>query len=247
MIKIIQDIQFPNDEICNRTKMYFNGDRCLINPLNHYCVIPHHETLDFFSYFNSFSLGKWKKYTILDNLSLTLKLKGKALIRIEFSKIINNRLLRNIIITKGIDLAEQNQISIVLPINCGEGVISFSITSLSDDVVFYGGSYVTDTDADILPEIHLEHGTHRIGIGTVDFQGIHEVHRITVEYERRLSVRELGIDTFAQVDFHGANFLGHRLDRRTQHHRSYLVLDRGIHRELDLFAGILVGIGVMVL
>ena len=98
-----------------------------------------------------------------------------------------------------------------------------------------------------LPEIHLEHGTHRIGIGTVDFQGIHEVHRITVEYERRLPVRKLGIDPFAQVDFHGANFLGHRLDRRTQHHRSHLVLDRRIHRELDLFAGILVGIGVMVL
>lgn len=62
---IIQNILFPRPEICDEKEMYFREG----------------ETLSLGTYCNAFSIGKWRKYTNLDNLSLRLEYDGKAEIK----------------------------------------------------------------------------------------------------------------------------------------------------------------------
>ena len=155
MIKTLQNIQFPSDDVCNRIKMFFDGDKCFVNNIEHYCVIPHMESLGFLTYFNSFSIGKWKKYTRLECLYLNLELKGKALVKIEFSKIINNNYLKNTIFTRAVDQPDRGHISIELPMDLEDGIISFSIIAQDKDVLFFGGCYYTEVEDENLPDVHL--------------------------------------------------------------------------------------------
>lgn len=71
---------WPNPNICTEREMYFRlpetgaeyvyvKDRIVFR--KSFCVV------FFNTYFNSFSIGKWKKYTEIDNVTLTLRLKGK--------------------------------------------------------------------------------------------------------------------------------------------------------------------------
>ena len=59
---ILQDILFPNVETCARSGMYFKGENTTCFMEEHYSVIEKGATLSTFTYFNGFSIGKWKKY-----------------------------------------------------------------------------------------------------------------------------------------------------------------------------------------
>ena len=61
---IIQELMFQDDNICSIPEMYFRKD------------IDGSVSME--TYFNSFSIGKWKKYTVVDNLSIHVCLNSKA-------------------------------------------------------------------------------------------------------------------------------------------------------------------------
>lgn len=61
---IIQELMFQDDNICSIPEMYFRKDM--------------DGSVSMETYFNSFSIGKWKKYTIVDNLSIHVCLNSKA-------------------------------------------------------------------------------------------------------------------------------------------------------------------------
>lgn len=50
---IIQPLLFPKQEVCPEQKMYYRIKE---------------DKISLETYFNAFSIGKWKKYTDLDNL-----------------------------------------------------------------------------------------------------------------------------------------------------------------------------------
>ncbi len=64
---LIQKILYPDNEICNETEMFFRGtsaDSIHKNSLQ----LKSNETVLLNTYFNSFPISKWKKYTNLSNL-----------------------------------------------------------------------------------------------------------------------------------------------------------------------------------
>lgn len=64
---LIQKILYPDNEICNETEMFFRGtsaDSIHKNSLQ----LKSNETVFLNTYFNSFPISKWKKYTNLSNL-----------------------------------------------------------------------------------------------------------------------------------------------------------------------------------
>ena len=72
---VIQPLLFPPYDLINEPELFFRG----IAPQNIYkdkVVIPAGSTVSLETYFNAFSIGKWHKYTNLDNLSLNLKIEG---------------------------------------------------------------------------------------------------------------------------------------------------------------------------
>ena len=54
---ILQKIIFPKEDLCAEKELYYRGD-----------LEKEGETIQFNTYFNSFSIEKWKKYTNLENL-----------------------------------------------------------------------------------------------------------------------------------------------------------------------------------
>lgn len=75
---VIQKILNPSVEVCNEWEMYYRG----IGPQKSTeIVIPKGQIMALDTYFNAFSIGKWKKYTRIGNLRLRLKIEGDVLIK----------------------------------------------------------------------------------------------------------------------------------------------------------------------
>ncbi len=112
----------------------------------------------FDTYFNCFSVGKWNRYTRLDNLKLCLELQGSFHVSIlhmysmytePFEHIIRERVCRASVRTafdfeiplKGLDEG---------------GIVCFRLYALeAEDNVFYGGGYVTDVDEAALNPVNI--------------------------------------------------------------------------------------------
>ena len=73
----LQKILFPSDDTCSNSDLFFHskvGCRITANSVS----MKKGDILEGDSYFNSFSLAKWKKYTVLNNLWVSLILKGEC-------------------------------------------------------------------------------------------------------------------------------------------------------------------------
>ena len=66
----IQELAIPHADICDELKLYFNGDNFSVT--DNTIVIDTNGNVDTDTYFNSFSIRKWMKYTELKNLTLTI-------------------------------------------------------------------------------------------------------------------------------------------------------------------------------
>ncbi len=108
---ILQPIVFPREDICKEWKMYFrsaipkgyegeiddrNDDEVVLRAMRRNnnlskgeitynnkesIKITAHHKLSLETYFNAFSIGKWSKYTTVDNVSIVLNIKGDAMVK----------------------------------------------------------------------------------------------------------------------------------------------------------------------
>ena len=100
-------------------------------------------TLD--TYFNSFSVFKWKKYTRLGNLSVCLDLIGDF--RVEINNVIRRELKNEIseVWSEEITASERTKKVIDIPFEeINAGLVYVRIISKSDAGAFFGGEYITD-------------------------------------------------------------------------------------------------------
>ena len=65
---ILQQLLFPNESVCREKNLYFNGKNIEISTEAH---IKKDGLLETNTYFNSFSIMKWKKYTHLQQHALS--------------------------------------------------------------------------------------------------------------------------------------------------------------------------------
>ena len=152
---ILQDILFPNVETCAIRKMYFKGEGIADLATDHVCIIEKDKIFSAFTYFNSFSIGKWKKYTVIDNLKLRLELDGEFSISIRHVRRIKNSLKEVILNKKNVKTNGKEGVYIDIPSLDDVGIYYFDITSLSVDGKFYGGAYETDVDESTLPKVKI--------------------------------------------------------------------------------------------
>nr|MCR5621659.1 hypothetical protein [Treponema sp.] len=70
----VQKVLFPGEE-CGEPEMYFRGiPPSAIDPAGGTVLVRRGETVSLDTYFNSFSAGKWRRYTGLGNLSFRFHL-----------------------------------------------------------------------------------------------------------------------------------------------------------------------------
>lgn len=152
---VIQDILFRNVETCAVKVMYFKGENITDFPSEKYYLLDKDATLSSFTYFNSFSIGKWKKYTILDNLKLRLVLDGSFAISVRHARRMKNALKDVMVAEKSVSTNGKETVYIDVPIDNTVGVYYFTITALGECGRFYGGAYETEIDESTLPDVKI--------------------------------------------------------------------------------------------
>lgn len=152
---ILQEILFPNPETCNVEKMYFKHEKACEFASEHYYALEKGDKFSSFTYFNGFSIGKWRKYTVLKNLQINLILDGSFLITVNHAHRMNNALKDCSVAKKSVTTNGKESVCVEIPIGNDIGIYYFNISALSEGAKFYGGAYETRVDESKLPEVKI--------------------------------------------------------------------------------------------
>ena len=141
---ILQRILLPNKEICDLNHLYIRPySEVTFDIENQQLLFPYHSVCTFNTYFNSFTLHKWKKYTSLQTLYLHLKVKGKFIVQINRSTILNKKLATFIVYSEQFE----NEAKLPIDIERNYGVISFTLICVSEEGgEFVSGEFITDDE-----------------------------------------------------------------------------------------------------
>lgn len=152
----LQKILFPKVGVCTESKMYYRlKGKVFLAYESEGLVFKKQGRAFFDTYFNGFSMGKWKKYTILDKLVLKIKIAGKFNIQLYTEEKIHEDVLKTVLLQKVISSDSVKEMEILFPEGNGKGMYSFSLEALEKNSVFYGGSYETELDKTKLRDVKI--------------------------------------------------------------------------------------------
>ncbi len=123
---------------------------------NGYYTLPAGTYAEFFTYFNSFSIGKWKKFTNVGDVFLNLRCKGRFKIDLFGHYRRGNEIMREDYPSQSFDLKEMTDISIMIPRDAIAEVIGWAIDVMPDvekTVTRYFDENGDEVDEEILAEM----------------------------------------------------------------------------------------------
>ena len=115
------------------------------------------------TYFNGFSIEKWKKYTILDRLTLRLEMAGKFRVILLSKEKVHNEIFEKIICAATIETDTRQVFEFSFADGNDKGMYTFGLEALSDNSIFYGGAYCSKIAKDAVRDV-------KIGIGICTFR-----------------------------------------------------------------------------
>ncbi len=153
--------------------MMYRGDRFDYDKLISAYILKSGSFVEFFTYFNTCSVAKWRKYTNVGNISLNLVCKGDFRIQLFGHYTDGNDISRETFSPREYHLTEKTEISISVPSEIKSSVVGFQIDVLKDKndpeapeknaFWFYEGSWSTLIDSHLINDI-------RIAITTVTYK-----------------------------------------------------------------------------
>lgn len=157
---ILQNILWPEVNICMEEEMYFRANTKTQRAGNK-ILFRKGGCLSADTYFNGVSIDKWKKYTDIRGLQVTLSLKGTFKISLIYKQKIHHNIYENTVVET--IFQEDTPTDITLSFPDGNGMACFQIEAFKDDGEFYGGFYSTNIEKEHLQDI-------KIGIGICTFR-----------------------------------------------------------------------------
>ena len=155
---VLQNIIFPSCDFNPKVKAFVR-----LAKLSDCSIFPDHVRIgsgvvaDFATYFNSFSVEKWKKYTRVTSIGLHLRLKGKCQIALCNLYRTNNKNYISNLSTQYCsdekDTDDVYEVDLLYPDSVEKGIFSFYVTAMEDDVHILGGYYYTNFDCSALPDV----------------------------------------------------------------------------------------------
>lgn len=139
----LQRILFPNEDRCKEKELYFrtSADGEFAEGI---FSLAKGECVAFDTYFNAFSIEKWKKYTIVSSVFLRLELSGKWKISL-LSKELRNEVACETVLSEHIVETEvPGFFEFRFEEDVDRGLYAFKAEVLSEDGRLYGGAYCTD-------------------------------------------------------------------------------------------------------
>lgn len=149
---ILQNILWPQTDICMQENMYFRVNEKVQRIENTY-VFEKNGRIFSDTYFNSVSMNKWLKYTYAKDLSVTLNLKGTFRIKLAYKKKIHNQIYETIVGEQVTTNDDQQTITLNFP--SSEGMAFFSLEALTDNCFFFGGYYSVNVEKEVIKDIKI--------------------------------------------------------------------------------------------
>ena len=145
MFEKLYSIKLPMDMA--RKELYIKGDSIDIQP--DYICLQKGQIVDFSTYFNLFSIEKWKKYTSIQSVKIQLHIYGRYNISI-YSISSNNK---TILFT---DTCQNDLEKVISLSGCSGNFLVFTIQALEDNVKVGNGAYWGEFEE-----------THNVNIGMI--------------------------------------------------------------------------------
>lgn len=156
---VLQDLLFPSSEICSRFGMFYRCSHGTAMFMEESCCSFNEDSsLHSDTYFNSFSIGKWKKYTVINNLQLRVVTSGEFSLHVRHAQKINNQIIDKIVAEKHLLSEGKEEFTVDIPLWEDAGIYYFHLRALSEKAYFYGGAYETRVDESTLPDVKLAIG-----------------------------------------------------------------------------------------
>lgn len=181
---VVQRILFPEIGKCTEQKLYFRQERyqeyriisgkkqdvrraytakkAAYSYSEKYLFLKKGERIGFDTYFNGFSIDKWKKYTILDNLHLSLTLQGKLKVTLVNKQRMHERVIEKVLSETAVDSASKQTWDFAYDIQSAKGMLAFELEA-AEDSIFYAGAYCSEVSSCQLRNVKL-------GIGICTFR-----------------------------------------------------------------------------
>ncbi len=156
MIKL-QNIIYPSTDNCTEESLYFRrfGD-VEYSFADKYISMQEDATIFFDTYFNGFSAGKWFKYTRVEQVGVSLKLRGFFRITLWYREKQATQLFTRVVKEFYCDTAGKlEDITCEFETEYNQGMYSISILSMDDDSEFHSGFYYTNIDENELEKVKI--------------------------------------------------------------------------------------------
>ena len=172
---IIQRLLLPKKDICEEIEMYYRivDSACVTDSV----VVHAGGILSLDTYFNAFSIGKWVKYTCIDNLKLSLELSGEVEIKgyhsigfkdegisddmteAEVAPLLHARVEETEISILKVTNGDRVNYEVSFEKLYEEGILYITVENKSDkDITLFSGAYETDIMEASLRDIRLALG-----------------------------------------------------------------------------------------
>ncbi len=127
------------------SKIIYDKDHIILNSGN---------DLNFDTYFNSFSINKWRRYTNVEKVDLDIEFKGHFRLRV-FNVYLHSDILRRDILFRADITSEEKGVFTYNFDKNYDGYVYFELVSLDDNSIFYNYNYSTELSEDLINDIKL--------------------------------------------------------------------------------------------
>lgn len=153
----LQNIIYPSAENCTEEVLFFRREGDAKYFLADDSITLNEDALvSFDTYFNGFSVGKWMKYTKVNQVFLKIRIKGSFCITLVYLEKQMDRIYTKILKEQYYDTAGETK-ELQIPYECerNQGMYAFRLISRADGSKFYGGSYDTEVEEQEIESVKL--------------------------------------------------------------------------------------------
>ncbi len=140
---ILQNLVFPKEGITNEIELYFHVEKGEVKEGEKGLFLSKGSIVNTLTYFNSFSVDKWKYYTTLSTLSLSFMGSGSCLVQLCQANLVEDEIKKEQL--KEVTL-QQGQLSMEVPMEQMKGIAYLRIEAL-EDMELYQGNWETEDGA----------------------------------------------------------------------------------------------------
>lgn len=153
----LQHLLMPQAGLCPQQEMYFRADpkKVHLTECHRALTFERYGVAWFDTYFNSFSIEKWRKYTNIGEVSVTLFLKGKFEIQLRSKEKIHGRHAEKELSVTAFESMEI--MAVTLPFRAYEqkGMFFVRLEALEKDSQYWGGYYSAEVAEEALLPVDL--------------------------------------------------------------------------------------------